>query len=43
MSYPGLKILGLALLCLFGALVYAIAGTALGAFRWGELRRAFRR
>ena len=33
----------LALLCLFGACVYAIAGFSVGAFSAAELRRVFRR
>jgi putative peptidoglycan lipid II flippase len=43
MDMPGYKVLGLALLCLSGAAVYAVAGFALGAFSPSELRRVFRR
>ena len=40
---PSVKFIGLALLCLFGILVYGGAGLLTGAFTRGELRAAFRR
>ena len=43
MEMPGYKVLGLALLCLSGAGVYAVAGFATGAFSAAELQRVFRR
>ncbi|WP_413720048.1 murein biosynthesis integral membrane protein MurJ [Silicimonas sp. MF1-12-2] len=43
MEMPGYKVLGILLLCVFGALVYAAAGLSIGAFRRDELRAVFRR
>lgn len=40
---PGVKLLGITLLCIFGGAVYFATGFALGAFRQDEFRRAFRR
>ncbi len=37
------RVVGLALLCVFGAFVYGAAGTALGAFTVADVKSAFRR
>lgn len=39
----GARYVGLALLCLFGMVVYAVAGIAVRAFTAGDLKAAFRR
>ena len=43
MGTPGYKVIGLALLCLSGAAVYAICGQLIGAFRLNEIKQTLRR